>query len=123
MTSAFKFKNYITAASFAQRLLELPDVNSEKNADLRGKAAKVLQKSEKEGRNEHQLHYDERNPFTIDCFYLGPIYRGTEAIRCAYCGSSYATDVRGRVCETCGIAQVGVETVGLVTSAATASRK
>lgn len=122
MSNAFKFKNYITAASFARRLLELPDVNSEKNADLRTKSAKVLQKSEKEGRNEFQLQYDERNPFVIDCFYLAPIYRGTESVRCPYCGSSYATDVRGRVCETCGIAQVGVETVGLVTSATATAR-
>jgi coatomer subunit alpha len=35
MASAFKFQNYITAASFAQRLLELPELASEKNSDLR----------------------------------------------------------------------------------------
>jgi coatomer protein complex subunit alpha (xenin) len=35
MVSAFKFQNYITAASFATRLLELPDLASEKNAELR----------------------------------------------------------------------------------------
>lgn len=37
MASAFKGKNYITAASFAQRLLELPDLSSERHADLRTK--------------------------------------------------------------------------------------
>ena len=41
MASAFKSKNYINAASFARRLLELPDMNSERNADSRTKAQKV----------------------------------------------------------------------------------
>lgn len=39
MASAFKGKNYITAASFAQRLLELPDLSSERHADLRTKVS------------------------------------------------------------------------------------
>lgn len=56
-------QNYISAASFARRLLELPDMNAEKNVDARGKAQKVLQKSEQQGRNEHTIDYDERNPF------------------------------------------------------------
>ena len=46
MASAFKAKNFINAAGFAKRLLELPDVNSERHADTRTKAQKVLQKSE-----------------------------------------------------------------------------
>lgn len=41
MASAFKGKNFITAASFAQRLLELPDLSSERHADLRIKVGVV----------------------------------------------------------------------------------
>jgi len=37
MGTAFKHKNFILAASFARRLLELPDMKSERNADLRTK--------------------------------------------------------------------------------------
>ena len=37
MGIAFKHKNFICAASFARRLLELPDMSSERNADLRVK--------------------------------------------------------------------------------------
>jgi hypothetical protein len=44
-------------------LLELPDTSSEKHADTRSKAQKVLQKSEQQGRNEHSIDYDEMNPF------------------------------------------------------------
>ena len=42
MGTAFKHKNFILAASFARRLLELPDMNSERNADLRVKVSLTL---------------------------------------------------------------------------------
>eukprot|EP01034_Spumella_vulgaris_P022091 gene22091-28190_t len=45
MANAFKNKNFMNAASFAKRLLELPDMNTEKHADSRATAQKVLQKS------------------------------------------------------------------------------
>merc|ERR1711957_910525 len=51
MGTAFKHKNYILAASCARRLLELPEMSSERNADLRNKASKVRQKAEQIARN------------------------------------------------------------------------
>merc|ERR1712151_473171 len=51
MGIAFRHKNFICAASFARRLLELPDMNSERNSELRVKASKVLQRSEQMARN------------------------------------------------------------------------
>jgi coatomer protein complex subunit alpha (xenin) len=116
MVAAFKLKNYINAASFARRLLELPEVASEKNKDLRMKAKKVLQKSEQEGRNAHSLNYDERNPFVICSESFQPIYRGSDMTRCAYCGAAYMPEHKGNLCSVCGIAQVGMETLGLVCS-------
>ena len=113
--SSFKAKNFITAAGFARRLLELPDVASEKNAQVRSKAQKVLQKSEAQARNEHELEYDERNPFVINCADLKPIYRGAPLVRCAFCNSAYLPEFKGKVCVTCGLSLVGVETLGLVT--------
>jgi coatomer protein complex subunit alpha (xenin) len=117
MTVAFKAKNYINAASFARRLLELPDVNSERHADLRSKAQKVVSKSEKEGRNEHQIDYDEMNPFNLDCSSLKPIYKGAPVVKCPFCSSCYDPSAKGAVCSTCQISQVGTDTVGLVTQA------
>ena len=65
MGTAFKHKNYILAAGFARRLLELPDMSSERNADLRNKAMKVRQKSEQMARNEPQVNYDETKTFVV----------------------------------------------------------
>jgi coatomer protein complex subunit alpha (xenin) len=42
MGTAFKHKNFIVAASMARRLLELPDMKSERNADLRMKVGSLF---------------------------------------------------------------------------------
>jgi coatomer protein complex subunit alpha (xenin) len=116
MGTAFKHKNFIAAASFARRLLELPDMNSERNADLRVKATKVLQKSEQMARNEHNLNYDESVSFSIDCKDFVPVKAGEKSCKCAYCGSSYTGEsMKNRICLTCSFCKVGVETIGLVT--------
>lgn len=116
MATSFKHKNYIVAASFARRLLELPDMKSERNADLRIKATKVLQKSEQMARNEHELNYKESANFTIDCKDFVPIYAGEESVKCSYSGSTYkGTAMKGQIDITDGFCTVGVETIGLVT--------
>jgi len=118
MGTAFKHKNYIFAASFSRRLLELPDMSSERNADLRVKAMKVLQKSEQMARNEHTIDYDESTAFQIDCESFTPIYsngNAADTVQCSYCGSNYAVSRTGKSCLTCHISTVGVKTLGLVT--------
>jgi coatomer protein complex subunit alpha (xenin) len=115
MANAFKAKNFINAASFARRLLELPDMNSERNADSRSKAQKVLQKSEQQGRNEFTIAYDEMNPFSLDCLNLKPIYKGSPLVKCPYCFSAYAPELKGSLCVTCGISVIGIDAIGLVT--------
>jgi coatomer protein complex subunit alpha (xenin) len=116
MGTAFKHKNFICSASFARRLLELPDMSSERNADLRSKATKVLQKSEQMARNEVSLNYNESTSFVIDCKSLAPIYSGDKMVKCSFCGSSYSGEtMKNKICVTCGFCTVGVETIGLVT--------
>jgi len=115
MGTAFKHKNYILAASCARRLLELPDMSSERNADLKNKAMKVRQKSEQIARNEHELNYDETKNFEIDSKDLVPIYTGANSISCSYCECYFAGDeMKNELCPTCGMSQVGIKTLGLV---------
>jgi len=118
MSQSYKGGNFITAASFARRVLELPDMTGHQN-DIRSKAQLVLKNSEQKARNEHTLNYDERNPFDIECNGLFPIYRGSPSILCPYCRSTHAPDMKGRVCATCNLAVVGVETLGLVSQSHT----
>jgi coatomer protein complex subunit alpha (xenin) len=121
MFAAFKAKNFINATSFARRLLELPDMGSERNADSRIKAQKVLTKGEQAGRNEHKIDYDEMNPFSLDCASFKPLYKGAALVKCSYCASTYAPEQQGQVCVTCNLCAVGVETIGLVASASSGS--
>jgi len=116
MGTSFKHKNYIVAAGFCRRLLELPDMNSQRNADLRVKANKVLQKSEQMARNEHTLNYDESKSFTIDCRDFLPVYSTSPSVQCSYCESTYADQgMANKICYTCGFCAVGIKTIGLVT--------
>ena len=70
MTQSYKGGNFINAAAFARRVLELPDAAGHHN-DMRKKAQLVLKNSEQKARNAHILNYDERNPFNIDCRIVG----------------------------------------------------
>jgi coatomer protein complex subunit alpha (xenin) len=116
MGTAFKHKNYIVAAGFARRLLELPDMSSERNAELRLKATKVLQKSEQMARNEHQLNYDDTKTFVIDCKDFKPIYAGEPRVESSYCGSAYSDQsMSHKLCLTNTFTAVGIKTIGLVT--------
>ncbi len=113
---------------------------------MRSKAQKVLQKSEQQGRNDYSIEYDERNPFSLDCERMKPIYKGSPQIKCSYCSANYSPVYKGRVCAICEISavsvflhfvtlalllpmmtmrgvQVGVDTVGLVTQSAVSRTK
>ncbi|CAN0465357.1 unnamed protein product, partial [Hapterophycus canaliculatus] len=92
-------------------------------ARSKSQAQKVLQKSQQMARNEHTLDYDERNPFEVDCQALKPIYRGSPSCKCPYCASSYQPSAKGSVCVTCGLSQVGVETLGLVTTSSAGGKR
>lgn len=114
MSQTYKGGNFINAAAFARRILELPEGAAAKS-DLRSKAVVVLKKSEEKARNDHKLDYDERNPFEIACDELTPLYKGTLSTQCAYCGAYYHASYKGGRCEICKLSSVGVETLGLVT--------
>ncbi|DBA03503.1 TPA: hypothetical protein N0F65_011404 [Lagenidium giganteum] len=119
MTNAFKSSNFITAASFCRRLLEIPEVASQpRHEKLRMTAKKVLQKAEKEARNEHQLDYQDSKVFSLCARSFTPIYMGDRDVRCPYCATAYRPEYRGSLCDICGISRVGEETIGLVVTAA-----
>ncbi|PSN39046.1 Coatomer subunit alpha [Blattella germanica] len=104
----FKLKNYKTAASFARRLLELGP-----RQEVAQQAKKILQACDKNPVDEHQLQYDEHNPFVLCAQTFRPIYRGKPEEKCPLCGASYLPQFKGTVCNICMVAEVGKETIGL----------
>ena len=112
MTQAYKAKNYVTAESFARRLLDL----NPNNAKMISNAKKVVQMSQKEGRNAMKISYNPQDNFLICAGSFIPLPRGREPlpISCPYCGASYDPKFMGTICTVCNLAKVGTETVGLV---------
>ena len=110
MVKAFKLENYITAASFARRLLAMPGIDSEKNAKLKADAQKVLQKSEREGRNAVEMLYSDSS-FDLDMSTLKPVPFG-QCKKCPFCQAT--SMAAGKLCQVCDLSPVGVETLGLV---------
>ena len=123
MRTAFKHQNYILAAGFARRLLELPEANTGKNAKLLADAKKVLNLSEQQARNAVKVNYDDRVPFVLCAGSLEPLYKGAEVFRSPYCGAAYGAKHKGALCAVDGLAQVGLETLGLVCSSVQARAK
>nr|XP_034837173.1 coatomer subunit alpha isoform X1 [Maniola hyperantus] len=104
----FKLKNYRTAASFARRLLELGP-----RPEVAQQARKILQACEKTPTDEHQLLYDEHNPFNICGISYKPIYRGKPEEKCSLCNASFLPEHKGKLCAVCGVAEIGKDVLGL----------
>ncbi|XP_048236489.1 coatomer subunit alpha-like [Haliotis cracherodii] len=104
----FKLKNYKTAASFARRLLELgpkPDVATQ--------TRKILAACEKNPVDEHELKYDQHNPFDICGATFVPIYRGKPVVKCPLSGACYMPEFKGQVCSVTQVTEIGKDCIGL----------
>ncbi|XP_076308950.1 coatomer subunit alpha [Tachypleus tridentatus] len=104
----FKLKNFNTAGSFARRLLELGP-----RPEVAAQTRKILQACDKNPVDQHQLQYDEHNPFSICGQSYLPIYRGKPEIKCPLCQTSYFPECKGIVCKVCCVAEVGKDSIGL----------
>ncbi|GBG32531.1 Coatomer subunit alpha-1 [Hondaea fermentalgiana] len=107
MTRAFKLKNYITAASFAQRLLNMSEINAPTQSQLKTKASKVLRASEQHGRNEVKLNYDENAQFSICSQTNTPIADATSALKCPFCAATCTAEGSGKLCKVCTLSPMG----------------
>lgn len=108
MNAAYKIKNFVTAASFAKRLLELNP-----KYEVATQAKKVIQFADQNPKDANKLNYDERNPFSVCGISFVPIYKGNPVALCPYCQTSYLPEHKGKVCTTCKLSQIGAQATGL----------
>lgn len=104
----FKLKNYKTAASFASRLLELGP-----RPEVALQVRKILQACEVNPIDEHQLQYEQFNPFSICGASYTPIYRGKAEEKCSFCTASFDPQFKGTLCNVCELSEVGKDVIGL----------
>lgn len=112
MVTAMKAKCVVTAGGFARRLLDQSPA-----PEMAAKARAVAKQADTGGvKDELRLNYDERNPFVICALSFAPIYRGSPALLCPYCGASFLPEHKGKLCPVCSISQVGRTAGGLLLS-------
>lgn len=104
----FKIKNFKTSGSFARRLLELGP-----KPEVAQQTRKILQACDKTPTDEHQLQYDEFNPFDICPATFTPIYRGQEKEDCPFCQAKYQKSHKDQLCKICQVGLIGKSVQGL----------
>jgi coatomer protein complex subunit alpha (xenin) len=104
MNSALTNKCHIAASQFARRLLDLSP-----KPDVAQTAQRVCQYADENSATPDSfvLKYDERNPFSVCCASLTPVYRGSPLVQCSYCHAPYLPEHANKVCLICAVGTVG----------------
>ncbi|KAI8339598.1 coatomer protein alpha subunit [Chlamydoabsidia padenii] len=105
---AFRFRNFSTASQFARRLLELAPA-----AAIAEETRKIQAACEQNMGDETELAYDQYNPFVMCCITYEPIYKGSPKATCPFCEASYKSELAGKLCTVCDLAQIGSQASGL----------
>ncbi|KAH9470729.1 hypothetical protein Pst134EA_004653 [Puccinia striiformis f. sp. tritici] len=116
MTTFSKSKNFVTAATFAKRLLELNPA-----ANVATQAKQVLSAGDRTPRDAIEIDYDQFSSFDICAGSLTPIYRqqdgnsggGGGFVEDPFTGARYKPEFNGSVCKVSGVTQVGKKAAGL----------
>lgn len=108
MIESYNHKNFASAATFATKLLELP--NPEKIAE---KARLILEKSNRNPRDTVEVDYDQFADFDICPASLTPIYASSPSISESFTGAKYHAEHKGTVCKITQITVVGAKATGL----------
>lgn len=110
MVLMFKMKNFGVCVGLARRLLDM-----EPPAGTIAQARKFLTLSERTPTDEVNLEFEEREEFRICSGGFVPMYRGSKAVECGFCGAVYEAGKgweRG-LCACCEIGAVGGSGTGL----------
>lgn len=110
MNVHFKAKNFATAASFAQRLL---DLNSKPEITTLARKVMAACEQNKLTQANPDMRYNERNPFTVCNHSYVPIYKGQKHVVSPYCQATYLPEFKGQTCSVDLISEVGAEVSGI----------
>merc|ERR1712190_205611 len=116
MVTSFKSNNFVTAASFAKRLISGNFGSPEKMKDVLAKARQVNQVCEAKASDAHVIAFDPRAPvedFKLCAGTMTPIKATDATVNCPFCGSTYHASQKGKLCETCQLAEIGANTLGI----------
>jgi len=114
MTTSFRMQNFVTAASFARRLIQ--GSWGDQGATLVPQARQVLAQSEKNATDAHPINFDPRGNVEDVKLCVGSFtpFAATDAVvNCPYCSSPYKQQFKGKLCQACGLSEIGANTLGI----------
>lgn len=112
MSVAYKAQNFVTAASFAKRIVQ----GNLGPADVVAQARKLLQACEQKATDAHSIRYDVRAPiedFKLCAGSLTPVAPTDTTEKCPFCGAVYHAKYKGNLCDICQLSEIGANTLGI----------
>jgi coatomer protein complex subunit alpha (xenin) len=116
MATAFKGQNFVTAASFAKRLLQGNFGNMTKPPESVAKAKKLLMVCEQRASDAHEIKFDAKastDDFKMCSGSFTPIGPSDPTASCPYCGAVYHASYKGKLCDVCELSEIGANTLGI----------
>ncbi|CEM30295.1 unnamed protein product [Vitrella brassicaformis CCMP3155] len=115
MTTAFRAQNFITAASFAKRIIQGNMAGQRSVREAVEQASKCLAVCEQKASDAHNINYDpnEWENTTICAESLTVIPSGAGTARCPYCGTVVKAEFAGKLCPSCQLCRIGAKTLGM----------
>eukprot|EP00442_Polarella_glacialis_P051178 CAMPEP_0115071268 /NCGR_PEP_ID=MMETSP0227-20121206/13576_1 /TAXON_ID=89957 /ORGANISM="Polarella glacialis, Strain CCMP 1383" /LENGTH=1223 /DNA_ID=CAMNT_0002457877 /DNA_START=52 /DNA_END=3723 /DNA_ORIENTATION=- len=116
MITSYKASNFVTAASFAKRLIQGNFGPPEKNKEVVTQARQVAQACEQKASNANEINFDSKaspDDFKLCAGTLTPIGASEPAVQCPYCNSSFHASFQGKLCDTCQLSEIGANTLGI----------
>jgi len=112
--TAFKLQNFVTAASFAKRIVQT-DWSDQIKSEQVAKARQILATCEKTATDAHTINFDstESDPIIKLCSSsFTRIGESEPVVKCPYCNAMYKAQYKGSLCETCRLCEIGANTLG-----------
>jgi len=119
MALAYKQQDFIYAAYFAKRILQIAETNPNViKSDKLDNARKVYAACEQKGTNQHTIEFDqnwlyENDAVTKICAKSLTLLKGNQVKRDAYIKASYKSEYDGQVDDIAGVCVIGAECLGL----------
>ncbi|CDJ56647.1 coatomer alpha subunit, putative [Eimeria maxima] len=115
MSVAWKAQNFITAASFARRLLSGTYSGLKGAPEELAKAKKVLLLCEQKGTDAININYEpgEAENMLLCTSTLTRLNPGTPVVRCGFCGAVAQQRLQGGLCRVCEVSELGARVVGV----------
>ncbi|SOV12191.1 coatomer alpha subunit, putative [Plasmodium gaboni] len=114
MGLAWKAQNFVTAGSFAKRLINGNYENIKGAEEEIVKAKKILLMCEQKSTEHFDIDYDpnDYNHMKICCVSLTRIKAKDEVVMCPYCQSIAKKEFTSTICPNCLVAKLGIKALG-----------